>query len=110
MQSNPDSDRNPSAALAGSARETAAGLMRRQAALSIRVAAAFIVLILAIPLMTQFAPALAQHPVLGFPLSWLILGILFYPITWALSWYFVNASEKLEHREAETLRDGGTGG
>jgi hypothetical protein len=79
-------------------------LMRRQAALSIRVAAVFLVLILGVPLANQYAPDLGRVPVLGFPASWFLLGLLFYPITWALSYYFVKASEQLEAVDAEMVR------
>jgi uncharacterized membrane protein (DUF485 family) len=79
-------------------------LMRQQAALSMRVATVFLVLILGLPLATYYVPAWTQQPVLGFPLSWFLLGIVFYPITWALSAYFVKATERLEREEAETMR------
>jgi len=81
-----------------------ASLMRQQAALSMRVGVVFLVLILGLPLATHFAPDLTQKPVFGFPLSWFVLGILFYPLTWALSAYFVNATERLEADEAEVMR------
>ena len=84
--------------------ELAGILMRRQAGLSIRVAAVFLVLILGVPLMNHFLPELSQQPVLGFPLSWFFLGLLFYPITWALSAYFVKASERLEAEDADLVR------
>lgn len=85
--------------------QLAGRLMRQQALLSIGVAAVFLVLILGLPLLTQFAPALTQQLVFGFPLSWFILGLAFYPITWALSAYFVKASEKLEAEEAAMVRE-----
>jgi uncharacterized membrane protein (DUF485 family) len=84
--------------------ELAGMLMRRQAGLSIRVAAVFLVLILGLPLLTRFKPEWTQQPVLGFPISWFLLGILFYPITWALSAYFVRASEQLEAEDADLVR------
>jgi uncharacterized membrane protein (DUF485 family) len=84
--------------------ELAGILMRRQASLGIRVAAVFLVLILGIPLLNHYAPELSQQPVLGFPLAWFVLGILFYPITWALSAYFVKASERLESEDADLVR------
>ena len=83
--------------------ELAGALMRRQAALSSRVAAVFLVLILGLPLLTYFKPEWGQQPILGFPLSWFLLGILFYPITWVLSAYFVKASEQLEAEDAEMV-------
>jgi uncharacterized membrane protein (DUF485 family) len=85
-------------------RELAAILMRRQATLSIRVAAVFLVVVLGVPLVNAFLPELSQTPILGFPASWFLLGLFFYPLTWALSTYFVKASEKLEAEEAAMIR------
>lgn len=90
--------------------ELARMLMRRQAALSMRVAAVFLFLILGVPLANLYAPAWSGQAVFGFPLSWLLLGILFYPITWALSTYFVHASEKLESEQAAMIRSERSGG
>lgn len=84
--------------------DLARALMRRQAGLSIRVAAVFLALVLGLPLLTHYRPDWTQQPVLGFPFSWFLLGILFYPITWALSTYFVRASERMEAEEAEMMR------
>ncbi len=85
-------------------RELASLLMRRQAALSIRSAAVFLIVILGVPLVNHFARDLGQTPVLGFPASWFLLGLLFYPITWALSTYFVKASEAREAEDAAFIR------
>jgi hypothetical protein len=71
-------------------------LMRRQAALSLRVAAVFVVLVLGVPLANYLSPELANSPVLGFTASWLFLGVLIYPITVVLSFYFVAASNRIE--------------
>ena len=71
-------------------------ILRRHAALSIRVGLVFIVILVAIPLVNLYVPSIVAANVLGFPLPWLILGVLFFPLTWALSSYFVNASEKLD--------------
>jgi len=86
------------------AAELAGRLMRKQAALGLQVGAVFLVLILGIPLLTQIQPEASAVPFLGFPLSWFILGIAFYPITWALSAWFVRGSERLEASEAEAAR------
>jgi uncharacterized membrane protein (DUF485 family) len=74
----------------------ARSLMRRQGGLSLRVAAVFVVLVLGVPLVNRFFPALAETPVLGFTATWLFLGVLIYPITVGLSFYFVAASNKIE--------------
>jgi hypothetical protein len=41
-------------------------------------------------------PEIAATPVFGFTATWLFLGVLIYPITVALSFYFVAASNKIE--------------
>ena len=47
-----------------------------------------------------------------FTLTWLILAVLFFPITWLLSIYFVRESEKIESEAAafahQTLEPGAT--
>jgi len=75
-------------------------IMRRQARLSLRVAALFLLLVLGLPLVNQYGGSLAQTRVAGFSATWLFLGVLFYPITWVLSAYFVQASEAVEHETA----------
>ena len=74
----------------------ARALMRRQGALSLRVAAVFAALVLGIPLVNAFLPEVANAPAFGFTASWLFLGVLIYPITVALSFYFVAASNRIE--------------
>ena len=71
-------------------------VMRRQGALSLRVAAVFIVLLLGLPLVNALAPQLVSATILGFPATWLFLGVLFYPITVLLSVYFVRHSDRIE--------------
>jgi uncharacterized membrane protein (DUF485 family) len=75
-------------------------IMRRQARLSVRVAALFLLLVLGLPLVNQYGGSLAQTRVAGFSATWLFLGVLFYPITWVLSAYFVQASEGVEREIA----------
>ena len=74
----------------------ARAVMRRQAALSLRVASGFLTLVLGLPMVNYLCPATAATPVLGFPASWLFLGVLFYPVTVALSAYFVRRSDAIE--------------
>lgn len=83
--------------LSGAEQEALLGrLMKKQARLSIGVACGFISLLIAIPLINTFAPTLAAKSVGGFTLSWLVLGVLFYPLTWLLSGYFVRRSDRIE--------------
>ena len=71
-------------------------VMKRQAGLSLKVAIVFISILILLPLFNLFAPELAATSIAGFPLTLLILGVLFYPLTWALSSYFVKRSDQIE--------------
>ena len=76
-------------------------VMRRQATLSLRVAGVFILLVFGLPLFNLYLPTLANAPVLGFTASWLFLGVLFFPITWLLSSYFIRESNRIEDECAD---------
>lgn len=78
-------------------------LMRRQLKLSIACAAAFLVVLLGLPLANYFAPALMATRVFGFTLTWLILGVLFFPAVWAISWVFIRRSIWLEEDEVRQV-------
>lgn len=71
-------------------------VMKRQASLSLRIAAVFITILILLPLFNLFAPEIAAKSISGFPLTWLLLGVLFYPLTWILSGYFVKQSDRIE--------------
>ena len=74
-------------------------LMRRQLKLSIACAVAFLLLLLGLPLANYFAPELMATRVAGFTLTWLILGVLFFPIVWVISFVFIKRSIWLEEDE-----------
>lgn len=71
-------------------------VMRRQAALSLRVAGVFILLVFGLPLVNFYLPGIANAPAFGFTTTWLFLGVLFFPITWLLSAYFIRQSDRIE--------------
>ena len=71
-------------------------VMRRQLVLSLRVASLFIVLLFGLPLVNYYAPQVANTPVFGFTLTWLILGVLVFPLAVVLSYYFVRTSDRIE--------------
>jgi uncharacterized membrane protein (DUF485 family) len=79
-------------------------LMRRQLKLSIACAATFLVALLGLPLLNYFAPALMATRVAGFTLSWLILGVLFFPFVWIISWLFIRRSIALEAAEVKSVK------
>jgi Predicted membrane protein len=79
-------------------------LMRRQLRLSIACAAAFLVALLGLPLLNYFAPELMATRVAGFTLSWLILGVLFFPLVWIISYVFIKRSIALEEDEVKSVQ------
>ena len=79
-------------------------LMRRQLGLSTACAATFLIVLLGLPLLNYFAPALMATRVGGFTLSWLILGVLFFPAVWGISWFFIRRSIALEQDEVRSVK------
>ena len=78
------------------------GLMKRQLKLSISCAAAFLLLLFGLPLLNYLAPELMAKRVGGFTLSWLLLGVLFFPYVWIIAKWFIVRSIALEHTEVKT--------
>ncbi|HEY0947228.1 MAG TPA: DUF485 domain-containing protein [Opitutaceae bacterium] len=78
-------------------------LMRRQLKLSVACAAAFLVVLLGLPLANYFAPQLMATRIAGFTLTWLLLGVLFFPAVWAISFYFIRRSIWLEGDEVSQV-------
>lgn len=74
----------------------AKAVMHRQLALSIRVGMVFFILIFGLPLFNWLAPQAANGRIGGFTFTWLFLAVLFYPLTWLLSGYFIRESDRLE--------------
>ena len=81
-------------------------LMRRQLRLSVACAATFLVALLGLPLLNYFLPEAMATRVLGFTLTWFVLGVLFFPFVWAIAWVFIKRSISLEEAEvAEVSRE-----
>ena len=74
-------------------------LMKRQLKLSIACAASFLVVLLGMPLLNYLAPELMARRVGGFTLSWLVLGVLFFPYVWIIARIFITRSMALENAE-----------
>lgn len=70
--------------------------MRRQARLGLWIAAIFVSILVGLPLLNLLAPETMAAQVGGFPLTWLLLAVLFYPVTWVLSFAFVRGSDRVE--------------
>lgn len=82
------------------------GLMRRQLKLSIACATAFLILLFGLPLLNYFAPAVMAQRVGGFTLTWLILGVLFFPYVWIIARLFITRSIALETAEVVHAAEG----
>ena len=78
-------------------------LMRRQLKLSITCAAAFLIGLIGLPLLNYYAPVLMATRVGGFTLSWLLLGVLCFPLVWTISWIFIRRSIELEDEEVRQM-------
>lgn len=85
-------------------RHLAQAVMRRQMSLSMKIAAIFLVMLFGLPLVNYFLPGLANLPFLGFTASWFFLAVLFYPVTWVLSWWFIRQSNEIEADIAASMR------
>ncbi len=79
-------------------------LMRRQLVLSITSASAFLVVLFGLPIANYLAPEIMATRVAGFTLSWLLLGVLFFPAVWAISYLFIRRSISLEDDEVAQAR------
>lgn len=80
-------------------------LMKRQLRLSITCASAFLILLLGMPLLNYFAPEFMAQRVAGFTLSWLLLGVLFFPYVWVIAKWFINRSMSLEQAEVKLAKE-----
>jgi uncharacterized membrane protein (DUF485 family) len=74
-------------------------LMARQLKLSIACAGTFLVALLGLPLLNYFFPEAMATRVGGFTLTWLLLGVLFFPFVWVIAWVFIRRSIALEETE-----------
>ena len=81
------------------------GLMKRQLCLSIACASAFLLLLLGLPLLNYLVPDFMAQRVGGFTLSWLVLGVLFFPYVWIIARWFITRSMALEAAEVELARE-----
>ena len=81
-------------------------LMTRQLKLSIACATAFVILLFGLPLLNYFMPEFMAQRVGGFTLTWLILGVLFFPYVWIIARLFITRSMALEADEVRHAAEG----
>ena len=98
-------DQRPPGKLDMHSEEFLHSLMRKQLKLSIACALAFLVVLLGLPLANYFWPELMATRILGFTLTWFLLGIGFFPAVWCISYYFIRRSMALEQSEVEEVAE-----
>ena len=67
------------------------------------------VALLGLPLLNYYASDFMATRILGFTLTWFILGILFFPFVWVISFFFIKRSIALEEAEVREVAEGGKG-
>lgn len=83
-------------------------LMRKQLSLSIACAATFLIALIGMPILNYMAPELMAKRIFGFTLTWLTLGVLFFPFVWVIAWVFIKRSMALEESEVREVQGGGS--
>jgi uncharacterized membrane protein (DUF485 family) len=74
-------------------------LMRRQLRLSIACVVAFLSVLFGLPILNYLLPEFMSQRVGGFTLTWLVLGVAFFPAVWMIAWVFIRRSIALEEQE-----------
>jgi uncharacterized membrane protein (DUF485 family) len=78
-------------------------LMRDQLKLSVSCAVSFLVALLGLPLLNYFYPEQMNKDVGGFTVTWLLLGVLFFPLVWVVAFVFIKRSIKMEEAEVNSV-------
>jgi uncharacterized membrane protein (DUF485 family) len=78
-------------------------LMRRQLRLSVSCAATFLFVLFGLPLANYWFPEIMAVRLFGFTLTWLILGVLFFPFVWVIAYVFIKRSIKLEGDDSNAV-------
>ena len=79
-------------------------LMARQLKLSIACALMFLIALFGLPLLNYFFSEFMATRVFGFTLTWFVLGVLFFPFVWAISYVFIRRSIALERSEVDEVQ------
>jgi hypothetical protein len=80
-------------------------LLREQMWLALRIVALLAVTIGSLPLVFHLAPRLTDVVLLGMPLSWLLLGVVVYPVLVLLGWRYVRSAERNERDFADLMSE-----
>ena len=73
-------------------------LIRSQLRLALVVAAGFLLILAAFPLVLMVVPGLAGTGIDGIPFDWLLLGVGIYPVIGLSAWLYVRSAARNEAR------------
>ena len=80
-------------------------LLREQLRLAARIIALLVFTVGSLPLLFHVAPEAFDVRVLGLPLTWVLLGVLVYPLLVLLGWRYVRRAERNERDFADLMRE-----
>jgi hypothetical protein len=80
-------------------------LLREQLRLALRVLAILLATVGSLPFLFYLWPGLAAVHVLGVPLSWLLLGVLVYPLLLVLGWGYIRRAEDNERDFTDLIQE-----
>ncbi|MDV6307932.1 hypothetical protein [Gordonia amicalis] len=72
------------------------GLMRAQLGLALRRGGSLLVVVVAIPLLAVLFPSLAETTIFGIRITWIVLGLLAYPVLYLTGLLYVRLAEHAE--------------
>ena len=80
-------------------------LIRSQLRLAVVVAAGFLLILVAFPLMLGLAPGLAESTIVGLPFDWVLLGAGIYPVIGLSAWLYIRTAARNEARYRDLVGD-----
>ncbi|HEX9088721.1 MAG TPA: hypothetical protein VF867_14480 [Arthrobacter sp.] len=80
-------------------------LIRTQLRLGVVVAAGFLLILVAFPLMLGLVPGLAESTIAGLPFDWVLLGVGIYPVVGLSAWLFIRTAARNEARYRDLVGD-----
>ncbi|MDI3212017.1 hypothetical protein [Arthrobacter sp. AL12] len=80
-------------------------LIRSQLRLAVVVAAGFLLILVAFPLMLGLVPGLAESTIVGLPFNWVLLGAGIYPVIGLSAWLYIRTAARNEARYRDLVGD-----
>ncbi|HSO16368.1 MAG TPA: hypothetical protein VLS95_10480 [Arthrobacter sp.] len=80
-------------------------LIRSQLRLGVVVAAGFLLILVAFPLMLGLVPGLAESTIMGLPFDWVLLGAGIYPVVGLSAWLYIRTASRNESRYRDLVGD-----